>query len=362
MDKFAFVIHPLELSDFTRKFPWMKVLPKWVLGELAKNIPPFRVSHITGIKSRIGTEVEGYFICCPLSSQQMISIPQDIVLEKIIKAGKKAEELGVGIIGLGSFTSVVADKGITVAEELDIAVTTGNSYTVATAIEGTRLAAQKMNINLNDITIVGATGSIGRAVSFILAEGGCNLQLVSRNQNKLYKLKQEILKKYPGTNISYTGDVKRAVSTAKIIISASGAVNSLIEPADLAVGSVVCDVARPRDVADRVGKTRDDVLVIEGGVVKVPGNVNFNFDFGYPPRTAYACMAETMFLTLEKKFINYSLGPELDLMRVKESLVLAKKHGFELSGLRSFEKPLSGDKIKKIRENALKKSYCYSNN
>ena len=142
MDKFAFIIHPLELSDYTRKFPWMKFLPKFILAEIAKHIPSFRVSHITGIKSKTGKQIEGYFICCPLSSQQMLTLSEDLVLSKIIKAGKKAEELGVDIIGLGSFTSVVADKGITIAKKLNTPVTSGNSYTVATAIEGTKMAAK----------------------------------------------------------------------------------------------------------------------------------------------------------------------------------------------------------------------------
>jgi predicted amino acid dehydrogenase len=38
-------------------------------------------------------------------------------------------------------------------------------------------------------------------------------------------------------------------------------------------GSVVCDVARPRDVSAMVAAVRDDILVIDGGMVDVPGPV-----------------------------------------------------------------------------------------
>lgn len=48
------------------------------------------------------------------------------------------------MVGLGAFTSIVGDAGITVAKNLDIAVTSGNSYTVATALEGTREAVRLM--------------------------------------------------------------------------------------------------------------------------------------------------------------------------------------------------------------------------
>ncbi len=57
----------------------------------------------------------------------------------------------------------------------------------------------------------------------------------------------------------------------------------MIEPKHLKPGAVVCDVARPRDVSKLVAEQRDDVLVIEGGMVEVPGPVDFHFDFGFPP-------------------------------------------------------------------------------
>lgn len=52
------------------------------------------------------------FIGVPLTSRQILTLPVNKVLKKIIKACKLAEELGVKIVGLGAFTSVVADKGL----------------------------------------------------------------------------------------------------------------------------------------------------------------------------------------------------------------------------------------------------------
>ena len=42
---------------------------------------------------------------------------------------------------------------------------------------------------------------------------------------------------------------------------------AIIEAEDLKPGAVVCDVARPRDVSKEVAQKRNDVLIIEGGVV-----------------------------------------------------------------------------------------------
>ena len=115
-------------------------------------LPPIYTSHITGVRSSYA-EVEGDFISCPLTTRQMMSLPEEYVL-KIIQAGKYAERLGAKIVGLGATTSVIGDAGITVAKNLNIAVTSGNSYTVYTALEGTRKAAELMGIDLAKAEVV----------------------------------------------------------------------------------------------------------------------------------------------------------------------------------------------------------------
>ncbi len=60
-----------------------------------------------------------------------------------------------------------------------------------------------------------------------------------------------------------------------------------------------------------MARERDDVLLIEGGLVDVPGEVDFGLDFGLPPGKAYACMAEAMVLALEGRCESYSLGRQI---------------------------------------------------
>jgi fatty aldehyde-generating acyl-ACP reductase len=75
---------------------------------------------------------------------------------------------------------------------------------------------------------------------------------------------------------------------ADLVVTVTSAVDAIIQPQHLKPGAVVCDVARPRDVSKRVAEQRDDVLVFEGGLVEVPGPVDFHFNFGFPPKTSYA--------------------------------------------------------------------------
>ncbi|HZK24440.1 MAG TPA: shikimate dehydrogenase [Oscillospiraceae bacterium] len=352
MGDFAFIIHPIELDDVFRKFKFMKKWPTPLVEGLLTMAPPFKVSEITGVRSD-HAETSGYFVTCPLTSKQMVTLPEKKVLKKIIQTGKVAQKLGAKVVGLGAMTAVVGDAGITIAKNLDIAVTTGNSYTVATALQGTKKAADLMGIDLSEaeILVVGATGSIGSVCARILARDARFLTLAARDREKLDYIAARIMRE-TGLAAKVSTDIKRSVQRADIIITVTGAAEAVIDVMDLKPGAVVCDVARPRDVSKRTAALRDDVLVIEGGVVDVPGEVDFGFNFGFPPRTSYACMAETMLLALEKRFEPFTLGRDLSVEQVDEITCIAEKHGFGISGFRSFERAVTNEEIAVVRKNA----------
>ncbi|HAA89142.1 MAG: Shikimate/quinate 5-dehydrogenase/glutamyl-tRNA reductase [Thermoanaerobacterales bacterium 50_218] len=354
MVKFAFIIHPLDVADITKRLKFFRLFPDRFVENVVRHFPVYKASEIRGVRSP-WSETEGWFIICPLTSRQMLELPVDYVTKKIISAGRLAEKLGAGIVGLGAMTSVVGDAGVTISRHLNIAVTTGNSYTVATALEGTRKAAEIMGINLKKagVVVIGATGSIGSVCARIIAREAGYLTLVARRPEKLERLAHKILQE-TGVAAKITTDVHEALREADVVITVTSAVDTIIEPEDLKPGAVVCDVARPRDVSKRVAEVRPDVLVIEGGIVEVPGEVEFNFDFGFPPKTAYACMAETMILALEGRCENYTLGRELSVEQVEEISRLAAKHGFKLAGFRSFERALTDADIERVRQAAAK--------
>ena len=167
----------------------MKKWPVRLVESAVRMLPPLIASQITGISSPYGS-LEGIFVGVSLTSRQMQELPTEVTLKKIIAAGKKASRAGAKIVGLGAMTAVVGDAGITVARNLDIAVTTGNSYTVATALEGTQKAAAVMGIDLerDEVAILGATGSIGSVCARILARKVNYLTLIARNIPRMEKL------------------------------------------------------------------------------------------------------------------------------------------------------------------------------
>lgn len=350
MEKFAFIIHPLSIHDMAHVSPVLKFIPDYLLEKMLKLKKPFELSHITGIKSPCA-EAEGWFIGCPLTSKQMVDLPEEFVMDRIIESGKIAEELGAKIVGLGAFTSIVGDAGITVAKNLNIAVTSGNSYTVATALDGVRQATKLMGKDLASahVTIVGASGSIGAACTRILAREAKDITMVARRKEPLEELAHELVGNVAG-KITVSTDIKSSIKDADVVIAVTSAVDFLIEPNDLKVGAIVCDVARPRNVSREVAAKRQDVLVIEGGVIKVPGNVDFHFNFGFPPQTSFACMAETMILALEKRYENFTLGRKLTIEQIDTISSLAKKHDFKLAGFRNFERAITEKEISVIQK------------
>lgn len=317
---------------------------------LSRYFPPVYVSHITGVRSlATGKEVEGWFVACPLTPQRCMELPPAAVYEKVIQAGRLAEKLGARVLGLGGFTSVVGDGGVTIANSLNIPVTTGDSYTVATAVQAARLAADRMDIDLREATVavVGASGAIGRVCAQIIAHDAPHLLLVGRRPEPLAELAR-LIEGQNGAEVSLSTDM-RDLGQADIVLTVTSAVGAVIEPEHLKPGAVVCDVARPRDVSRRVVEERDDVLVIDGGMVAVPGSVDFGFDFGFPPGMAFACMAETMLLALEGCYQSYTLGKNIILPQVQHIADLADKHGFRVGGFRCFEQPVTDERIAFIR-------------
>jgi len=356
VDTFAFIIHPIDPKrDVSRKFPLLgRVLNERQIDFFSTFFPPVYISEIEGITSEAtGKEIKGWFIACPYTPRRMMELPERTVYRKIIQTGRLAEKLGAQILGLGAFTSVVGDAGITIANALDVPVTTGDSYTVTVAVGAVRQAACAMEIPLGRATaaVVGATGAIGQVCAELLADDVECLYLIARRQEALEELRDRLRRRSRAELIVSTKiDV---LSRARLILTVTSALHDVIRPEYLQPGSVVCDVARPRDVSAMVAAARDDILVIDGGMVDVPGPVDFHFNFGFPPGKAYACMAETIALALEGRFEDYTLGKHLTRERVEEIDRMTKKHGFRLSGFRSFEREVTPQQIETVRRNAM---------
>lgn len=352
INKFAFVIHPLNV-EFIHKhkwFRWTKYLPDELVERVAAYMPPIYLSRITGAQSpTTGQKVEGYLISLGATPRMMMSHDERFTYKRLNQAAKMAERLGARIMGLGAFTSVVGDAGITVAHEADIAITSGNSLTVAMTLEAAKHAVRLMgatDLTKGKVMIVGATGSIASVCSRLVAQAIGNVVLVSIEPEKLIELKRTIQRETPGCQVTIATRAGDLISDCDLIITATSAFGQrVIDITKCKPGAVICDVARPPDINPAEAALRPDVLVVESGEVIIPGDVDFGYDIGLPPKTSYACLAETALLAMEGRFEDYTLGRNITMERVKEIYKLAQKHGFQLAGLRSFGKYITDEDI-----------------
>ena len=120
-------------------------------------------------------------------------------------------------------------------------------------------------------------------------------------------------------------------------------------------GAVITDVARPLDLSAEDVAKRPDVLVVESGEIKLPGeNVHLG-DIGLPPAVAFACMAETIVLALEGRYETFTIGRNIEWPKVKEIYRLGLKHGMTLATISGVNGVFTDEDIARVRELALAK-------
>ena len=367
--KFAFVAHPLS-SEYIRNVVPIpdKLANRWVMKVLEKTVaysPPFIFSKIEGIKSKNGIQAEGWIITVGGTPKEILSRKPEFTYKKLIAASKMAKKLGAKIMGLGAFTKVVGDAGITVAKHSPIPITTGNSYsasaTLWAAAEGTKrlglvsLPEGKEKLNASSM-VIGATGSIGSVSSKLLAMVFKDVILCGRNEEKLQELKKIIIDENPQTNIYTTTNANNYLNNVDLVVTAtSGAGKKVLDITKVKPGCVITDVARPLDLSPQDVAKRPDVLYIESGEIEVPVKEELIMrNIHLPKNVVFACMAETIVLALEDRFENYTIGRDIEWRKVKEIYKLGLKHGMKLAAISGVNGVYTDEDISRIRDFALK--------
>jgi fatty aldehyde-generating acyl-ACP reductase len=358
MVPFCFVIHPLSFEDVIRYEPGAAGKGRPIVAKILEWMPSYAAAHLTGIRTPDGRETEGWFVAAPLLPSQMLELPRDDVYTRILAAIDVGVALGARIAGLGAFTGVIGDGGVTIAGRSPIPVTTGNSLTIAAGVRSLFRGAELMGIDAAAATavVVGATGSIGAACVQLIAARVRTVICVARNETRLRTFVANLAPQVP-CELRYTVDLNAALRAADLVLTATSSTQDVIEPEELRSGAVVCELSLPHDVSRRVALERPDVLVVEGGNMRVPGafraervrEPGTDFDLALSPGTALACMSETMVLALENRFESYTLGRGVDLEKVREIDALAERAGFELADMRAFDKAIPPEAIAATR-------------
>jgi len=327
---FAFLLHPRRIEDVSNRYPFTTFLPKSLLEKIFNLTSPLVVATMEGLKDADGNERRGVAITLPLTAEQMLKNRDEAKLQ-VIKAIKKAHKLGAKQIGLGAFTSVVTSGGLDVANVVqDVHVTNGNALTAYISYLGLKKLIEKHPNKIPVITVIGATGSIGSVITEFLIEDGCfeKLYIVGKTPSKIESLLQK-LSLFTHFSKVFNVKIEEALPESDIVFSATSAHGAVIDANIVKKGAFIYDITQPKNVTDDLLK-RKDVKVFNGGIIKLPDGVKISNRIGTRKGEVFACLAETMLLSLIKYPDNFCLGKV-----TKEHVVyiaeIAKKYRFNQS-------------------------------
>lgn len=365
--RFAFVIHPLSQEFFATVEPLntvSKVAPQPVMDLVEKAVayaPPFIYCHVEGITSPTGAEAEGWLISVGGTPKELMAHSPEFTYGRLLAAADMAKKLGAQVMGLGAFTKVVGDAGVTVAKRAPLPITTGNSYSASGALWAAHDALTRLGLAEVDdegrfrgaAMVVGATGAIGSVCARLLALACDELWLVSPESAKLLALKDDIEREDPRASIHVAATPDDHLGDMDVIVTAtSGAGKRVLDIMAVKPGCVITDVARPLDLSAEDVAKRPDVLVVESGEIELPGDVKMK-NIGLPEGVAYACLAETVVLALEGRYETFTIGRNIEWEKVKEIYRLGLKHGMRLATISGVNGVYTDDDIAAIRERAL---------
>ncbi|MHC4562802.1 MAG: aminotransferase class III-fold pyridoxal phosphate-dependent enzyme [Planctomycetota bacterium] len=390
---FAFLIHYATDFDYVRTDPAFGnfsdgELQRW--QQWVSETGPGVIEHIEHLRSTNGATAEGCLLALPMVPRQLLEMSRNEMTDVFARAVKVAKDQGAGVLGLGAFTSVVTRGGERVVGQ-GIAVTTGNCLTSVMAAEAIEAAAETQGRRLADmhVAVVGAGGAIGRLTALLLAEKVGTMTLIGNAGNPdghrrcrlvagdLYRRlierigrngdsesagpigramleagQRETLPQHPSSSregnlavveavevafkaagmdapVLCSCDMATSIAGADVVLLATNSDRALVGAEHLKKDAIVCDVARPSNVAEDLPDRRPDVFVFEGGLVELPHPVDFGRDFQIlPPGTTLGCLAESILLAMEGDENDRSIGQTLAVEEAEYIRALADKHGF----------------------------------
>ncbi len=317
---FAFLVHPRDLHDVERRYPFFRKLSPQVREWVLRYHWPVVLDKIS-VRDALGRRTTGYLISISLTADQML--PERIVAKKkILRALKLAEKLGCKIVGLGALTASVTKAGTWLVGRTKLALTTGNAYTVAVACGDIEQLIAQLALVDPLIAVVGCYGNIGEALTKILGRRH-RLMLIGRASEMLFAFLDR-MKGYLDKETMISTDLD-ALHEADIVITVTNSPSLKLTAEMLKPGAIVYDLAQPPNADHPSFWQSDRVQHLNGGYIQVPG-LEMRFDLGLPKGVVFACLAETILQALERDF-RHHVGC-VDLLHVALTQRWAWRAGF----------------------------------
>lgn len=328
---YAFLVHSRDLSDLYHKFPAAKYLPDKLVEAACSIAPPFTVAKINGPISVNGIILRGCIIGIPLTAKQMLA-RRDLASQRVREACDLAFRQGARLVGLGALTSTVTKGGHDLIGKVDVKLTNGNALTAGVAYGDLEVLIGQGGIKR--VGILGATGSIGSALTILLASRYPELEyyLIGRSAVSMAALEEALKSENRSLKIKAFLNGTNCLAECDLVVVATSASEVLLGSECLRHGATVYDVTQPRNLDPKLKVARPDLTIVDGGGILAPDSVKCGFYPIFKGQLVFSCLAETMILAAEGKNADYSIG-QVEPDKVREMIGLAQANGFERTPL-----------------------------
>lgn len=344
----AFIVHPRDYGDVVSNVRFLKKIPKsWVLKYFSL-MWPFTVSRIEGVKSlKTGEALPGWVIGVPIFAHEMME-DRERARKKVSRGIRLAKSHGAKIVGLGGLTGSITEGGAGLYRVNGVSVTAGRAYTAFTVKSYIDDVVKRFGLDksLLRLAIVGAAGGVGTAVTkLVLGEkyGGIMLIDLERKLSHIYN--SHDLQNNPGIEVSHQ---VRRVRDADIIVTVTNAPEAVVENDDIMPGAIIIDDAQPSDISKEIIDGRDDILVIEAGVLTAHESIRIGTNFRLANKDeVYCCLGEVMAVAAsgwEGEYQPREITPAL----IEQVSELAANVGFKLAPYQAYGKVIPQSQIDKV--------------
>jgi acetylornithine/succinyldiaminopimelate/putrescine aminotransferase/predicted amino acid dehydrogenase len=373
---FAFLIHPTSETDFVRFLPralhvMFSAAEQRRMARLliqAGDVDPSPDVALAFRFEAAGESRKGLMIMCPLAPQAMMRLAPREKTRLIEEYFDRARELGVKVVGLGAYTSVITRGGLDIADRYpDMCITTGNGLTALTVHE--QFLSVYRHRAENVTAIIGARGSVGRSVTLLLLTEVPQILLVGKTNTSVASYREFLeeliahIRSYDGpmradsvmarvkraigrndrgsdcvglvcselpdasTPLVVSSDAEACLRRADYVISSTSEGKPFLDDRYLKESAVALDAGRPFDFNVSAGAK---AKIFEAGLVTQPhdrlyGDCNL---VRAGPGINLACLSETILLSLAGARRNYCIGRSLSTTDLTEIKQLARRYGF----------------------------------
>ena len=386
---FAFLMHSTSENDVVRSLPQkvkenytelaQQELAAWFFSFGEIDYEP-RVVFEFSMESKTGVVVNGTIIYSPIGPQSIMRLSRSEKQKLIDGYIELAKECGANIIGLGAYTAVVTQGGLTLNGSVPMAITTGNSLTAMSTCKSIEDLFEGRSAE-SSLMIIGGKGSVGRIALIHLSNFfGCINIVGSPYSTELdqYKNLRNVIFELQESDIPIRGEsaAGKFLSVAKelnksdfltteddtilvgeidaiflqlknrkmksfvllkelgesnyeidCVFSATSEGKAFINSGGFKKGCHIFDVARPFDFIN----TNNSENLHEGGLVSLPdkkARLSDSNIIGCRSGVNLACLSETIALAMEGVDQNYSVGREISISQAREVFSIAQDHGF----------------------------------